>query len=612
MRQRITVIFFTFFPLVMLMAAPGGPDSRIIRDKPAVAELSDRQQVLSLITSSKYYLDAVAGSDTEGDGSSAHPWQTLQKAQSVAVGGDGIFLRNGNYGTYTETTSGRTAWVVYINDEGHAPVIAGISSRFDTPRDVYLVFYGIKIMPDWVDPAGDAAWQAAHPGSTDPQYPNSTSKTYKKTASVIDGLNSNYLRIINCEIAGTNKHLTPYGFNSSGCNDVLVKGCHIHRVSRGIQYIGAARVSVLYNHIHNITSSFIVSGGNCSDVLIEGNNAYDSNWTITEDWCPRIEYYHASFIAIRSSNVTIRGNIFHNGATSSTIMIYDDDGDPAVYHNITIENNLLYDPENATGLRINRVGTNIAVRNNILVGRQRPNTQPGPQQYSQVFSLESIADGYDGSGLSVYNNIFAGQASFLTWFTNVHEGGNIYWSLVTTPGNYLTQADVTSGSKVITSQVGTAPDYFTNGFFNGVLDFSWTEDPAPPVPHGHGKVIDYTYAAGSEARNFGDATHQPADSLGSIDSAGFIFDNGRTRDPTHHSAGCYEPLDQTPLTVEFAVTAGNLNFRWDFTGARVRVEWSPGLTNPDWQFTGISTRENEAEIPMPAERPVGFYRLVVE
>jgi len=196
---------------------------------------------------------------------------------------------------------------------------------------------------------------------------------------------------------------------------------------------------------------------------------------------------------------------------------------------------------------LHHVGNNVVLRNNILVGRQRPNTQPGPQQYSQVFVLASVADGYDGSGLSVYNNIFVGLASFGTWFDNVQEGGNIYWSALTTPNNvwvYLTQGDLTNGSKVITSQNGTAPDYFTSGFFNGELDFSWTEEviaPYPALPRGHGKVIDYTYAAGSEAINFGDPDHQAPGSLGTLDASGFILDDGAARDTSLHSAGCYEP-----------------------------------------------------------------------
>ena len=105
---------------------------------------------------------------------------------------------------------------------------------------------------------------------------------------------------------------------------------------------------------------------------------------------------------------------------------------------------------------------------------------------------------------------------------------------------FLTQADLVNGSKVITSQSGNAPDYFTNGFFNGEMDFSWTSEGTDPViPHGHGKIIDFTYAPGSEAINFGNPLCQPSDSLGTLDASGFVMKNGPVRDQDHHNAGCY-------------------------------------------------------------------------
>lgn len=205
----------------------------------------------------------------------------------------------------------------------------------------------------------------------------------------------------------------------------------------------------------------------------------------------------------------------------------------------------MYDPQNQTGLRLYRLGSNILIRNNILVGRQRYESQPGPMQYGTAFSISGVAAGFDGSGLSVYNNIFLGMTSFGQWFSNVQQGENIFWSALTTPGGvwtFLAQDDLTNGSKVITAQNGIAPDYFTAGFFNGELDFSWTfEDTGYIVPHGHGKIIDFTYAQGSEARNFGDSSCQPADSLGTLDVTGFIVKNGPVRNEINHSAGCYEP-----------------------------------------------------------------------
>lgn len=509
---------------------------------------SSRREILAMITGQAYYLDAQNGDDLSGDGSADLPWQTLAKVQSVAISGDGVFLRDGSYGAYVENSSGRSGYIIYINEEGHQPVISHIRSRFTTARDVYLLFYGIKIAPDWVDPAGDSAWQDSHPGSTDPHYADSQSGTYVKTANAVDTQYSNHLRFINCEVRGTNRHLTIYGFYVWYCQELVIKNCHLHTLSRGINYQHSSDVKILYNHIHGINSTFIQSGFDCSWVRIEGNHCYDSNWSPTEDWCPRApgHTYHASYISIRSGGLKIRNNIFHDGGTSATFMLYAQQTDcPDVYNDILIENNLIYDPQTRNGLRLFRIGRNIVVCNNILVGRLRYDAPDGPQQYGTVFNLESVADGYDASGLSVYNNIFVGMAGFGRWFDNINEGGNIYWSALTTPApNYnwvfLNQDNLPNASKVLSWQNGMTPDYFNDRFFRDQPDFSWTDENG--VPHGHGQVIDYRHAAGSEAINFGLTAFQTADSLGTIDPlSGFIQQDGQSRNSQQHSAGCYEP-----------------------------------------------------------------------
>lgn len=501
----------------------------------------DRTAVLSLITGNRYYVDATSGNDETGNGQADNPYQSLEKVKSLIVPGDGVFLRNGNYGEYIETTTGRDGWVVFINDEGHTPVIRHVVSRFTPARDIYLAFYGITFLPEWVDPQGDAQWQATHPGSTDPQYPDSETGTYAKTADPLNLLGSNHISLSHCEIIGTNKHLTPNAMNIDTCSHIRVNQCHIHRIRAGITYQSSSNITLSNNYIHNTTSTFFRSGGDNTAVLIEGNHAHDCNWSLSEDWCPRAigHTYHASFVSIRSSNVTIRNNIFHDGGTSSMIMTYLSNGEES-YHHILIENNLIYDPLNQTGLRLYRLGSDVVIRNNILVGRWRDEAAPGARQYGQVFQLGSVAEGYDGSGLSVYNNIFVGTASFGEWFDAVDQFNNICWSALKIDNGIqilMEEADLDSNSRVITS--GTdAPDYFTQGFFNGEPDFSWTDDP--PTCHGHGLTLDYTYTSNSEAINFGHSQNQPEDSLGTLGDDGFILNDGPQRDANHHSAGCYE------------------------------------------------------------------------
>ena len=61
--------------------------------------------------------------------------------------------------------------------------------------------------------------------------------------------------------------------------------------------------------------------------------------------------------------------------------------------------------------------------------------------------------------------------------------------------------------------------------------------------------MDYTLAVGSQAINFGNASTQPTDSLGSLGVDGFLVANGLTRTETNHNAGAYEYLISASLSL---------------------------------------------------------------
>ncbi|THF73342.1 CBM96 family carbohydrate-binding protein [Cohnella fermenti] len=99
-----------------------------------------------------YYVSADEGSDTTGDGSLAHPWQTIQKAADTMVAGDTCYIREGVYreavvpaNSGTESNpityrsyAGETATIVgteavtgWVQDSGDiykAPAILGLGS----------------------------------------------------------------------------------------------------------------------------------------------------------------------------------------------------------------------------------------------------------------------------------------------------------------------------------------------------------------------------------------------------------------------------------------------------------------------------------------------------
>jgi polyhydroxyalkanoate synthesis repressor PhaR len=91
------------------------------------------------------------------------------------------------------------------------------------------------------------------------------------------------------------------------------------------------------------------------DVLVEGNHIHDFP-------CDESIDTHGSAISIRAGDITIRGNIMHDGFSSSGMMFYADT--PGPKSNVTIENNLVYDTK--TGSLHQHYGRENVIRNNIL------------------------------------------------------------------------------------------------------------------------------------------------------------------------------------------------------------------------------------------------------
>lgn len=507
-----------------------------------------RESLLNNVSGTIYYLDANNGDDDWGNGSESNPWKTLVKAQRMAVENDAVILKDGEYGRFTDNTDNpKNDFVLWINEEGNSPVFTSILSYNQQLVQSFNRFYGIKIAPEWVDPAS-----SGNPGSNDPQYPDSEGGTYAKTAIPFECHNASKIELINCELVGTNKHLTVYGARISGSNDVLIERCHIHLVNRGVTIVGSNNISIRYNHINEHSASCIQLGSaNNSDILIEGNHGHDSNFELTDDYCPRAQYhtYHASAVAIRGDNITVRGNIFHDGYTSSGLMTYSQGGTEES-ENITIENNLLYDIHAIAGvLRIFGLANNFIVRNNTFIGKIR-DINDGRYKYRTAFSVEEVAPGYANPRIKLYNNIMLGTSAYSDEY--VEENNNIFWSLKVNKEwkDDIYLASLNSSSKVITSTFNNIPDYFFNDFFSTV----------PVLDERHGQTLDFTLSDNSEAINFGNVSFQTEKGLGSLNSEGFIQSNGYERNSDHHSAGCYEyPATSNTETSLLDVSVDKIN-----------------------------------------------------
>ncbi|MEX0744444.1 MAG: right-handed parallel beta-helix repeat-containing protein [Phycisphaeraceae bacterium] len=122
---------------------------------------------------------------------------------------------------------------------------------------------------------------------------------------------------------------------------------------------------------------------------------------------------HGSGVAVRSSNFTLRGNRIHNLGGTRGIYFYTP-GD-AGYHDVVIENNLIYATLNQYTVDLNRgLGDRCVIRNNTFVGRVHPNFhRNGDTNLLYGFGLfrAAAAPDADASSIVVANNLIVGTGS---------------------------------------------------------------------------------------------------------------------------------------------------------------------------------------------------------
>lgn len=472
-----------------------------------------------------YYLDAVNGNDSNS-GNISEPWQTLAKAQVTTVSGDMVYLKTGDYGTYTESNyPARTDYITYHAMENEMVHFDTININNSALTDSYLIFQGINIKPDWVDPC-----TGGQMGCDDPQYPESTQSTYSKTAQIVSITNSRAVKIIDSKLEGQLKYLTSYGVTIASSEDIVIDHCEITKVERGVNMMTeSSNIKILNNHIHGIGASAIVQGNStCSNILIEGNYAHDSYWSALDDYSPKApnQNYHGSGIALRNGNVILRNNIIHDGFPSAGIMCYNTD--TAIipqYDNITIENNLVYDINTPYVMRFYLLGDNVNVRNNTFVGYLR--TGGGEYRYNTALAVHSLAT--DGAPhLNMSNNIFLGASYFNSIYTS--QNNNIFYSW--SDGTF--QCVATNNSLIL------ACDYSDNASDEVAQLFSCGANCN--FNANHKEWVDYTLGSSSPAINFGDVNTQSIDSLGVV-ADNYLIANGLARSSTRHSAGAYEYMD---------------------------------------------------------------------
>jgi hypothetical protein len=350
----------------------------------------------------------------------------------------------------------------------------------------------------------------------------------------------------------------------------------IRNVTVGMTFAGSTDCLISDNYIGVQSSTGIKYFSGNSNFLIERNHIVGIPYTPypTDPDAPDADHAHQSMISIRSGDVTIRNNVMHGLGSSSGMMFYTPDAGNTItaYSNIIIEGNALYDAINSYVLRMYLAGTNIYIRNNLFAGHYRLDagcvadgvTNDARYRYETALAVHTLADGYDGSGIHVDNNILIGTVYMPA---TVNEHNNIIWSY----NNGVDFQSVTpSGTGVVATAsylgCGNAPTYFESSFFGATPNFQ---------PE-HGTIQDLKPRVSSDAYNGGDADYQSVYALGGLDENNWFVVDGGNRG-SDHSVG---PFDLTAPTISSVASTTNIataTVSWttdEFSDSRVQY----GLT----------------------------------
>lgn len=448
---------------------------------------------------SAYFVDAASGSDSN-PGSSAAPWRSLHHARDTAPSGATICVNSGSYGSFSDTTPpGLSAPHVIRAAPGHTPSLSGLRIVYGSLAEADLTMSGFDVR----GAAGDVAVIENAIGV------RLTNMRISAVKWAVNGVGVDGLRIFDSQ-------------------DITIDHTKFESLNRGMQVQDSDNTRILNNDIGVAQGSGIQYLYRNTNGEIAYNHIHGVDFNASDP--DAVANPHASIISFRSGDVVLRGNHLHGMGNSSGIMFYNEAQVPE-YSNVLIENNAIYDVTNTYAIRVNNLGGNFVVRNNVVFPGQRDGECNGSSadaryRYNTAIIVHNLAP--SGSGIHLYNNVLVGIVS-VGDEAIIEERNNYAWAWK----NWVTSSP-SGTSEIVTSKhegCGEHDRIFENGsFFNSSLN------PAFPGRSTH----DLRLTAGSPGENFGDPSVQSGEGIGTIDADGFVRMDGPCRDTDRHSVGAYE------------------------------------------------------------------------
>lgn len=479
--------------------------------------------IQSSVTAATYYVDPVSGNDARDGRTRETAWKTIPYAEENAVNGSTVYLTNGNYGSLRisrSDNSERTSWadgVTFTACPGETPTFTDIV--LDGHAHRYLTFDKLLV---------------------DCPYVNGKVPVYIAAGE--------YIKFQNCEIRGilgkddqgryntanSTGALVEMGHfvTSSGIGNIIISGCDIHTNGTSAVVIKGPYVGDIWiqsNEIHEFGATGISANGTTNGYrsYFQNNQIYiqESVWAGTE-------YLHGSGLGIRIADVTATGNILRACGASTAITMYSDSVPPLGYHDMVVENNLIYDPLNtAYCVRLEKIGSNFKFNNNTIVGSHTDGA--GTYYYKSALYITGFHADCSMASVQFCNNLFAGYAGGLHGI-GIKCVGNIFHSYDVGTGTWQNQAWLNAnlpGNRVYCWNATTDNREFraSGRIFKGGPLF---DQYAFTRPGGACHKVDlgdsFSLAQGSEAIGYADATYAPTHDL-----------KGAVRDGSR-DAGCYE------------------------------------------------------------------------
>jgi len=358
-----------------------------------------------------YYLDANNGSDTDGDGSEAKPYQTVAKLWPKLAAGDVVVMASGNY---PKIVAGRT-W------DAHGDV--GWNA---TPVDVF---------PDWVtfragsgqEPhvaAIDIGTWNETPAHAMPWTMKGNGDAYLRFEGLFvdDGVSiigSRHVEVRDCKIqrlgdlVGQDMPYQKTGVVVTNGRYITIEGCEITHVALGAQIMTTDFVFRNNEIHHNTHDGMQIYGGD--NLLIEGNKIHDLDDGLADplpgepaiSWNMHVDGIHiyinnyAEKMATDLNGLTFRGNtLYHLEAMG--IMVNGVTPPDTNYRDWLFENNV-FGPTGGIMLHLGGHVVGFVFRHNTIVSTTETS-------WTSIYRGNPCTDYgvayWGGTNEQIYNNLF--------------------------------------------------------------------------------------------------------------------------------------------------------------------------------------------------------------